>query len=91
MTGERGSEAGVRWGVGGWSPPLGKSWRQHGPQGLGGLCRKMGGMDQTGNKPMAKVPHSWCSTVCLLLGTAWLDPKPEEDVSYRVPKIRNRG
>ncbi|XDA88670.1 hypothetical protein R6Z07F_018315 [Ovis aries] len=25
------------------------------------------------------------------LGTAWLDPKPKEDVSYRVPKIRNGG
>lgn len=44
-------------------------------------------MDQTGNKSMGKVSHRWCSTVRLQLGTAWLDPKPKEDVSYRVPKI----
>ena len=32
--------------------------RQHSPQGLGGHCRKMGGMDQTGNKSMGKVSHT---------------------------------
>ena len=43
MPGERGSEAGVGWGVGGWSPPLGTSWQTARPPGPGRALQENGG------------------------------------------------
>ena len=77
-------EWGGVWGDG----PLfrGSLGRQHSPQGLGGLCRKMGGWTRLGASQWGRSLICWWSTVRLQLGTAWPDPKPKEDVSYRGPR-----
>ena len=56
MLGERGSEAGVGRGVGGWFPSLQKSWQTAWPPGPGRALQEDGGMDQTEAKSVGASP-----------------------------------
>lgn len=91
VPGERGSEAGVGWGVGGWSPLPGKSWQTAQPPGPGRALQEDGGMDQTGNKSTGQGPHMLVVYCALAAGDSLTGSQAKRGCELSGPKIRNLG